>query len=133
MSDCINLRERLGHRFRVAMEESHGKVSGKQGRAGDPWLQIIPCRNGHISPYGGEELAACTKARGQIAKRILDEVQSAVMWQDGQDGCNIRFHVSDFDAVASVMVPHKRRVGSPQAAERLSAYRFRPKQDAEAG
>ena len=108
MSECTNLKERFGDRYRVDYEESYAADLGKHARTEDPWLMIIPCQHGHICPWGGELMAACTNKRGSVANR-LSELPVTEPWMDGDDGANVRFHVRDFDQVAEIMKPRKRR------------------------
>jgi len=49
--NCVNLRERFGRRYRVEYEESYYAQHGPRARIEDPWLQIIPCRAGHVYPW----------------------------------------------------------------------------------
>ena len=64
------------------------------GVDGDPWLQIIPCRHGHIYPYGGDRLVASTAKRGSVARK-LSELDCTELWRDGDDGVGVLFHVCD--------------------------------------
>ena len=50
MPTCINLKERFGADYRIHREEG--------ATIGDPWGLLIPCRYGHIYPWGGDRLAA---------------------------------------------------------------------------
>ena len=51
--ECIDLKGRFGSRYRVEYEESYEAQYRPGARTRDPWLMIIPCRFGHIFPYGG--------------------------------------------------------------------------------
>jgi hypothetical protein len=122
---CVNLKQRFGEQFRVEYEESYHVEHGENGRAEDPWLMILLCTHGHICPWGGTQLAACTKRRGQIVNR-LKALQFTTVAQDGDDGANVLFDVEHFDQVAEIMRPRRRRRLSPEArraaAERLRGY-----------
>ena len=128
MSDCVNLRERYGAKYRVEYEESYHAERGDHARFEDPWLMILLCQHGHISPFGGEILVACTNHSGRIPTRLMTGVPSAEMWMDGDDGANIKFHVRDFETVALIMKPRRRRRLSAEQRERLvkvgKAHRF---------
>lgn len=99
--ECINLKRQFGDRYRVAHEES------RRGRLIDPWLMIIPCGHGHICPWGGSNLAACTDRPGQIVGR-LKRLDFTTVVQDGDDGANITFDAEYFEVVAEIMRPRKR-------------------------
>jgi hypothetical protein len=119
MSNCIDLKERFSDRYRVAYEDSYTAERGSGGRAHDPWLLTIPCKHGHIYPHGCEWLAASTDHRGPIANRLA-AVPGARVVQDGDDGINVVFHVDDFDQVAEVIKPKRRRKLSPEHAAKLT-------------
>ena len=129
MADCINLRSRFGQRYRAAYGEDYHAEYGAGARVDDPWLMAISCQNGHICPWGGSILAACTKAAGSVANR-LKALPFTTVAQDGSDGSNVLFDVVHFDLVAKIMKPRRRRRLSPEArraaGERLAKYRFRP-------
>jgi len=118
MSDCIHLRERFGDRYKVRYEESYYAERGPHARGDDPWLQIIPCRRGHIFPHGGELLAASTDAAGPAAKR-LKALPGVKVHQDGSDGVTVLFPVERFDQVADIMHPRRRRIVSEKERARL--------------
>lgn len=117
---CINLRKQFGDKYRISHEESYAAEHSEFRAAEEPWLQIIPCQHGHICPWGGELLAACTNRKGPISARLrklkfLERDQS----QDGDDGINAVFHVQHFDAVAEIMQPKRKR--APKTPEQLAA------------
>ena len=113
---CVNLKQRFGDRFKVAYEESYQADRGEHARAEDPWLMLVLCQGGEIYPHGGELLGVATKGRGSIAKRLAS-LDCVTVTQDGTDGINATFHVDDFDQVAEVMKPRKRRHGRPMTDE----------------
>jgi len=106
--DCINLKERFGELFKVDYEESYYAEHGGNAYKPDPWYMILLCQNGHICPWGGTELAACTKNAGPIAAK-LKRLPFSRVGQEGDDGANIVFDVEHFAEVAEIMRPRKRR------------------------
>jgi hypothetical protein len=118
---CINLKERFGDRFKVQYEESYYAERGERAWTDDPWLQTIPCENGHIGPFGGEELAACTNSARSIPQKLL-ALGCCRLWQDGSDGANLVFHLRDFDRVAAVMKPRRKRHGRPMTDEERATF-----------
>jgi len=106
---CIDLAERFGRHFRVEYEESYYAERHEYREAESVWLRIIPCRAGHICPWGGSTLAAVTDRAGPIARK-LSTLPGVTLWQDGSDGATVLFDVADFEAVARIMRPCKRRV-----------------------
>ena len=127
--DCINLKERFGDRFKVKYEESYCVQYGENAWRDDPVLMVIPCENGHICPWGGSNLAACTNSAGRVANK-LKALPFTEVAQDGDDGANVVFDVSHFDEVAEIMKPRRRRrlseAARQAAGERLAKYQFRP-------
>ena len=125
--ECISLKERFGHKYKVEYEESYYAEYGPNARVEDLWLMIIPCRNGHICPWGGQKLAACTNRAGPIARRLKGLPYTTVT-QDGDDGANVVFPVEKFDEVAAIVKPRTRKRLSSEAKRRLieagASYRF---------
>ncbi len=125
--ECIDLAEQFGRQFRVEYEESYFTQYGPHARVDDPWLKIIPCRAGHICPWGGSMLAAVTNKAGPIARKLA-ALPSVTLWQDGSDGVTILFDVSDFAAVPKLMRPRRCRRLSPERRAKLleagAKYRF---------
>jgi hypothetical protein len=129
MAQCIDLMEQFGDQYRVAYEESYGAERGDDARRHDPWLLTIECQFGHIYPQGGNLLSASTNRRGPVANRLV-ALPCVRVIQEGDDGFNVVFHVSDFDEVAAVMKPRRRRRLTPdqraERVERLRKYQFTP-------
>jgi len=127
--DCVNLKERFGRRYRVVYEESYHAERGQHAHTDDPWLQIIPCRLGHIFPWGGSTLAASTNTRGPTARKLA-ALDFTTVAQDGDDGLTVIFPVEHFAKVAKILRPHcRRRLTAAQKAaaiERLAKYAFLP-------
>jgi hypothetical protein len=96
----------FGDRFRVEYEESYAAQYGKCSRIDDAWLKIIPCRTGHIYPWGGSRLAASTTA--PTGTKLLT-IPGVALQQDGSDGRTVLFDVADFEAVVEIMKPRVRR------------------------
>lgn len=117
---CINLMERFGEEFQIDREDGNP-------RSRDQWMLRIVCEHGHIYPHGGEILGATTNHRGAIAGK-LSKLPCVRVWQDGSDGVNALFDVSDFVQVAEIMKPKLRRRLSPQQKaaqiERLRKFQF---------
>ena len=126
---CINLKRRFGDRYRVEFEESYHADHGDRARTEDPWLMIIPCQRGHIYPHSHNRLGASTDRCGKTANQLKRLACTKVV-QDGSVGVNVIFEVSDFEKVAKIMKPRRRRRQSPEqrqaSIERLAKYRFKP-------
>ena len=120
MANCIDLKEHFGDHYRTFYEDSYAAERGDKGRTHDPWLLTVACRHGHIYPHGGTMLGASTNSRGPIANRLAAPPCVRVV-QEGDDGVNVVFDVGDFDQVAAVMRPRRRRKLTPeQRTERLA-------------
>ncbi len=127
MPTCINLREKYGDQFKVEFEESREAEHGENARTADPRLMVLLCNNGHIAPWGGSLLAACTDRPGPVATKLqrlpfVDLEKSQI----GDDGINAVFDVEHFETVVKIMQPRKRRRQSPEqraaSAERLRQF-----------
>ena len=126
---CINLQQRFGDRFQIALDESYHGQYGENARTVDPWYMQIRCQHGHIYPHGRDVLAASTNTRGGIVRKLA-VLDCTTVVQDGSDGINATFHVRDFERVAELMKPKRRRRLAVEqrvaAAERLAKYAFKP-------
>ena len=126
---CVNLKRRFGDLYRVEFEESYVADHGDGARVENPWLTIIPCQRGHIYPHSHNQLGASTDRCGKITNQ-LKRLAFIEVVQDGEDGVNVIFEVSDFEKVAEIMKPRRRRRQTPQqrqaSIERLAKYRFTP-------
>jgi len=72
-------------------------------------MVIIPCRFGHIYPHGDDMLAASVDGHPNVAG-VLRRLSCCLIHQDGDDGeLTAVFDVADFDRVAQVMKPRRRR------------------------
>jgi hypothetical protein len=124
---CIDLSERFGQRYRVEYEESYFAQYGPRARVNDPWLKIIPCRAGHICPWGGRgtrgagRLAAVTNTPGPTARKLA-ALPGASLWQDGSDGATVLFDGALFSQVAKLMHPRRcRRLSDERRAKLIEA------------
>ena len=121
--NCINLRNTFGKRYRIEYDPAH------RGRADDAWLQIIPCRHGHIYPHSAELLAVATDKRGPIAAAIA-RLPGVTVLQMGDDGINAAFPLTMLPAVARIIRPKRTRQMTAKqraaAVERLAKHRFSP-------
>lgn len=112
----MNLRRLFGDRYRIAYDPA------RIGRADDPWLQIIPCRHGHLYVDGKNTLGFASNNRGPIANRVA-ALPFVTVTQDGDDGLNMVFHVRHFDEVAEIVLPRTRR--KPMSEENKAAAKAR--------
>lgn len=108
----MNLKTLFGRRHRVLTDE-----------VGD---QILLCRYGHIYVHGPEKLGVATNGRRIGLK--LAAIPGVEVWQDGDDdGMNLIFPVTAFDAVAMIIQPRRRRqlseAARAAATERLKQFR----------
>jgi len=126
VSECVNLRERFGRRFKVVYEEAHRAEYGPNARTEDPWLMILLCEHGHVFPHGDDQLAAFTD--GPVIAKKLARLVCCEVWQEGDQELTVLFDVADFDAVAQILKPRRRRRLTPAqrqaASERLKQFRF---------
>ena len=126
---CLDLKELFGETYRLDVDESYYAERPEFRHQEEPWLTHIICRHGHIGVWGGNLLFASTNTRGTMAKQ-LKALRCVQVVQDGSDGVNVTFDLKDFDKVARVMAPKRRRRLSPEHRQRLlevgAKYRFQP-------
>jgi hypothetical protein len=108
--DCIDLNQ-FGDKYKLSLDPA------AKPRNKDPWLITMLCRHGEIYPFGGNLLAASTNTRGPVANQLA---KLGRIHQDGDDGITVVFDVADFDAVAKVMKPKRRRKLSPWERSNLA-------------
>jgi hypothetical protein len=104
---CLNLRERFGDEYKIGFDpvfDPHGKQQEKI----DPWVYVIPCQRGTIYPFGGSLLAVEVEGRAPTAKRIR-ALDCTTMIQEGEDFLAVTFDVADFDQVAKIVLPRRKR------------------------
>ncbi len=124
-TQCINLKEHFGRKFRVEYEESYRAEYGADARTEAPWLMIVPCRYGHLFPHGGRLLAASVDGHPNVAG-VLRRLKCCRVHQDGDDGeLTVLFDVDDFAKVAKIMRPRRRRQISEAERQRLQAMGFK--------
>ncbi len=94
------------------------RVGKEQPGSRDPWDLFIRCRFGHVYPHGGRYLAASIDGYPRIAAR-LRRLPCVQIVQDGDHGeLTVVFDVRDFDAVAEVIQPRRRRILTDQERQR---------------
>ncbi len=119
MMECINLKQRFGRKYRVRYGESHREDHGNRAARDVPELMILLCRHGHIYPAGGQQLAASVDGRPKVAGR-LRRLKCCTVHQEGDFGeLTVMFDVNDFEEVAQIMQPRRRRQISEAERERL--------------
>jgi len=127
MTACIDLRALAGEQFRVAHDPAYAAEHGERGRTDDPWLLTIPCRFGHIFPWGSNRLALSTNTHGGTGK-MLASLPFVQVEQDAEDGYTLTFDSQHFDQVAQLAKPKLRRRLTPEQRhnqiERLASFRF---------
>ncbi len=124
-SDCVNLQERFGRRYRIRHEESYHAQHGAKARRPDPWLLEIECRYGHIYPHGGNLLAASIDGFPKVASR-LRRLKCCRVIQDGDHGeLTVILDVVDLPKVVRIIRPRQRRQLSARQRAEL-ANRLRP-------
>lgn len=121
--NCPNLEEIAGNKYRLGWDAS------RVGKERDKWLRLIPCAKGaHIYPHGPDELGVSIEGRKSGTVRKLKAI-GCIVTQLGDDGANLIFPVSSFDAVAEIVKPIRRiRVSAERrAALAISARNLRLK------
>ena len=112
----INLKEILGNRYRVVIDDS---VIGEPGARSDPWNYIIPCRSGNICPFSDKLMAFYCTARGIRTRLHKEHPEIEVRnWSDGGEAIFL-FHPGQFELVARYARPRRKRRLSPEHRRKL--------------
>ena len=119
MTNCPNLKELFGDRFRVVVEESYYADTGNEKRvAVDPWLLLIPGKHGHCFPWSETRLAVSVDGHTGIAKRIA-RLPCVQVEQDGDFGeLTASFQCADFDTIDEIIHFRRRILLSDAEKER---------------
>jgi hypothetical protein len=116
----------FGTKYKIGWDECYDP-KGRSKENLDTWYMTIPCERGTIIPFGDTELSVLVDYRPITAKRLIESGVCA-LYQDGDHEKTFLFDVSDFDTVAEIVKPRrKRRLTAEQREkniERLQKYRF---------
>lgn len=103
---CINLKSRFGDCYRISFDPT---VETDPRLKKDPWYFVMQCKAGELSPQDGSvlhlEMPVTNRRRRQIMERLKGRVSTikfADIWV-------LLFEADDFDLVADLIVPRKRR------------------------
>jgi hypothetical protein len=107
VTECVNLLEMFGDRFRVSFDPAYDPDHVPRTKL-DPWMMQLLCERGVIYPYGGDRLAVEIDSRPQTAKAV-GAIPGVVLYQDGSTEKTFLFPLSLFDQVAGIVRPRKRR------------------------
>ena len=114
---ACNLKTRFGKQYRINFDDAadaHGRPRDKI----DSYLQQIPCGFGTVFPFGGNYLAVDIDHHNVLANRVA-KLPGCQMIQDGDFEKTIRFHVDQFEAVAEIVKPYRKRRVSEKEKARL--------------
>lgn len=112
-SNCINLRERFGKRYRITRDESGGKASR------DPWYWIIPGKYGEIYAHGDDFLQVMV-----TSVRVANDMRGwpeLTLHQDAEDAVTFIFRVGNLEKVATRIKARKRRQVSAEHMKNIGA------------
>jgi hypothetical protein len=118
MFDCVNLMSRFGTQYKIDWDECYDPANRPKENL-DPWHMTIPCERGTITPYGDSKLSVMVDYRPITAKR-LSELGVCKLYQDGDHEKTFLFDVADFDTVAEIVKPRRKRQVSEQERQRLA-------------
>jgi hypothetical protein len=108
---CPDLAGLYGDKYQLSRDPAAGPGDT------DPWVVTLPCRYGVIYPHGPDTLAVEVDGHPKVAARLRRMGLKAQ--QDGDGEWTFLFDVADFDRVAEVVRPRRRRVLSPEGRAKL--------------
>jgi hypothetical protein len=83
----------------------------------------LPCERGIVYPHGGDLLAVEVEGRRVTANR-LRHLDCTTTYQEGDGFGAVTFHAADFDEVATIVKPRRRRQVSEAERQRLASIGF---------
>ncbi len=123
MSTPINLKARFGSRYRITFDPAY---DAKGKHLLDPWMMQLSGRYGTIYPHSADLLAVECDYHPQAAKKLAALALRCI--QDGTGEKTFVFPVEQFEDVAAIVQPKRKRTLSPEQraerVQRLAAYRF---------
>jgi hypothetical protein len=120
--NCINLQQQFGTRYRVTFDAAYSPKHVPRNKL-DPWTMQILCQRGVVYPHGGDVLAVEVEGRRVTANR-LRQLDCTTTFQEGDSFLAVTFHVADFDEVAAIVKPRRRRQVSEVERQRLALIGF---------
>ena len=120
--ECINLQERFGKRYRITFDPAYNPKHVPRDKL-DPWTMQGPCERGVVYPHGGDVLVAEVEGRRVTANR-LRQLDCTTTYQEGDSFLAVTFHAADFDEVAAIVKPRRRRQVSDAERQRLASIGF---------
>jgi hypothetical protein len=114
---CINLKKRFGMKYRITFDPAYDPANRPREKL-DPWYMQIPCRVGTIYPHGGAKLAVEVDGHKRV-KAKLRRLGCCQLHQDGHNFGAFIFDAKDFDTVAKILRPHRKRQLSDEQREGL--------------
>lgn len=116
VTDCLNLQELFGGRFVIRFDPARRRPGDKR----DPWAMLLRSRFATIYPHGGHVLGVEVEGHPSIRGQ-LDSLDCCQRYLDGERfGCWL-FHVRDFDRVAAVVRPARKRAWTGTERQRSAA------------
>ena len=105
--ECTNLQQQFGTRYRITFDAAYSPKHVPRDKL-DPWTMQIPCERGIVYPHGGDLLAAEVEGRRVTANR-LRQLNCTTTCQEGDSFLAVTFHAADFEEVAAIVKPRRRR------------------------
>ena len=117
----IDLRVCFGDRYRIKLDPA---AFCEPGGRKNPWYFTIPCRNGHIYPHSDKLLALWWES----SVRLDRQCPALTLYQDGDDEKTYLFNPEDFEEVAKIAHPKRKRRLTPSqrqnSIQRLRSFQF---------
>jgi hypothetical protein len=113
---CVNLLEVFGDKYRIEYDPAYDPKRVRHENR-DPWMMTIPCRAGTIFPHGGQTLVVEVTSKTAAKLRPL----GLTVHQEGDREQTLLFGLSQFEAVAAVVKPRRRRKWSPEQLVKKAA------------
>jgi hypothetical protein len=108
MSECVNLLEEFGRRFRVGFDPAYDPRHVPEDKL-DSWMMTLSSRFATLYPVGGNMLAVEVEGRPSI-RRQLDGLADCERYLVGERFGSWVFPLRCFERVAVIVQPARKRV-----------------------
>jgi hypothetical protein len=116
---CLNLRNLFGEEYRITFDPAYNSAQVPREKL-DPWYMQIRGKGKGVTiyPFGGSKLCVECDNRPGIVKQLV--ALGLLVWQDGSTDKTFQFDLAEFEQVAAIVQPRKRRQMTPEQRAKLA-------------
>jgi hypothetical protein len=125
MPNCLNLQQLFGKTYRITFDPSCDTRHVPRAKR-DPWMMQIPCKGRGVTIYPFDAFTLAIECDYRVKATRELAALGLRLHQDGDKEKTFLFAVEQFEAVAAIAKPKKRRVLTEAQRESLAVHGFRP-------